>query len=585
MTTRRALSETPYAGNPHVLFDEGEIAPAATPRRGFPLYKKLQIMIGAACVLMACAATAEADTVRKPKALVIMLDGMRADAVENAYAPNMRMLRDGRWQPGYKCAWSMNAHTIYDAAALSGPNHVAIACGVTSKKSTVVNNGKSKCDFGKWPSWLVRAVSAKPELKALFMFAWDWDSQLSPDPRVEFVHGSDEANAAAMPMRLAAPDAPDAVMWYIDWPDHGGHIYGYYPYTIGYLNTVYLSDRAIGDALKAIASRPTFAQEDWLVIVTADHGGYARSHGAFGGHSETIPFLMSGRNVPQGKMSGIPRNYDVAPTVLAHFGIDSSGFGLDGKAVVADVSVDAKRGLGDGLAVHLPFEGKMPASLANAASGNVEAAPRGNVSTPERGGFIGGCLHLTTSTNGTGSVCLKGSENLDFENGAEFAMTMWVRMDGAQVGDPAIVANKNWRNGRNPGVLITVKGKGGVSFNAGMKDPPDCSRLDVGSCYIESGAWTFYAVARGADGVLSFYHGGRDGFLYRIAYGANDIRLKTDYPFFLGQDGTGRYTYAFNGDIDDFALWTRSLSHDDVRKIYEAGRMGISLGDLVNTCD
>lgn len=28
----------PYAGNPHVRFDEGEVAPAATPRRGSLLY-------------------------------------------------------------------------------------------------------------------------------------------------------------------------------------------------------------------------------------------------------------------------------------------------------------------------------------------------------------------------------------------------------------------------------------------------------------------------------------------------------------------------------------------------------------------
>ena len=53
----------------------------------------------------------------------------------------------------------------------------------------------------------------------------------------------------------------------------------------------------------------------------------------------------------------------------------------------------------------------------------------------------------------------------------------------------------------------------------------------------------------------------------------------------IGQDGTGRYTYAFNGDIDDFALWTRALSDADVKKIYESGRMGISLGDLVKACD
>ena len=59
----------------------------------------------------------------KPKALVIMLDGMRADSIENVYTPNLRMLRDGKWQPGYKCAWSLSAHTIYDAITVSGPNH------------------------------------------------------------------------------------------------------------------------------------------------------------------------------------------------------------------------------------------------------------------------------------------------------------------------------------------------------------------------------------------------------------------------------------------------------------------------------
>ena len=38
MTTGKALNGKPYAGNPHVRFDEGEVAPAATPRRGSLLY-------------------------------------------------------------------------------------------------------------------------------------------------------------------------------------------------------------------------------------------------------------------------------------------------------------------------------------------------------------------------------------------------------------------------------------------------------------------------------------------------------------------------------------------------------------------
>ena len=42
MATGKALNGKPYAGNPHVRFDEGEVAPAATPRRGSLLYKKLE---------------------------------------------------------------------------------------------------------------------------------------------------------------------------------------------------------------------------------------------------------------------------------------------------------------------------------------------------------------------------------------------------------------------------------------------------------------------------------------------------------------------------------------------------------------
>ena len=517
----------------------------------------------------------------KPKALVIMLDGMRADSVENAYAPNLRMLRDGAWQPGYKCAWSLTAHAIYDAVTVSGPNHTAIATGVTAAKTTIKGNHKSTCDFKKWPSWLVRVLDAKPGLKALFMFSWKWDGQISSDPRVEFIHGSDADNARAMPKRLAAPDAPDAVQWYIDWPDHGGHGYGYYPYTIGYLNTVYLSDKAIGDALKAIASRPTFKDEDWMIIVTSDHGGYWRTHGLWGGHCETIPFMVAGRNVSQGRTPGIPRNFDAAPTVLAHFGIDTGSFGLDGKAVGSETVSAATCSLTDGLAVYLPFEGKVPA---NAAPGDIAPEPFGNASVVGKGGFVGGCLRVSVATNAPSGLRLKGSENLKFGDGAKFSFTMWVRMPEAQKGDPVIVANKEWHNGSNPGILVTGNKKiqskvGGVCFNAGMGGPR--SRIDIGPYDIEFGKWTFYATTRGPDGVLNFYQGGRDGYLYRIALDASEIKLATGLPFCLGQDGTGRYPHAFNGDVDDFALWTRALSHDDVRRVYEAGRQGVALGELL----
>ena len=45
MTTGKALNGKPYAGNPHVRFDEGEVAPAAKPRRGSLLYSKMNVLM------------------------------------------------------------------------------------------------------------------------------------------------------------------------------------------------------------------------------------------------------------------------------------------------------------------------------------------------------------------------------------------------------------------------------------------------------------------------------------------------------------------------------------------------------------
>ena len=55
MATGKALNGKPYAGNPHVRFDEGEVVSTATPRRGTLFYKKTLMVCIATAVLAACA--------------------------------------------------------------------------------------------------------------------------------------------------------------------------------------------------------------------------------------------------------------------------------------------------------------------------------------------------------------------------------------------------------------------------------------------------------------------------------------------------------------------------------------------------
>ena len=544
--------------------------------------KKMMIVMAGVAATLAFVASAAP----KPKALVVMLDGCRADALENATAPNIRMLAEGRWQPGYRAAWTRTACTILDGPTHSAPNHAAIATGVTAAKTNVRGNGEFRnCDYSKWPSWLVRLAEAQPDKKALFVYSWKNDALLSPSPKVEAVRGGDEPNGARLAKRLAGPDAPDATLFYIDMPDHAGHTTGYYPYTQNYLRAVRISDKLVGGCLKAIASRPSFKDEDWLVIVTADHGGYAKRHFWTSGHTTTIPLVVSSMHIAQGELSGIPFNYDSTPTALAHFGIDVSGMGLDGRAVSKEsqfIATGTPRSLKDGLAAHLAFESPQ---AANRVKGGPVAEMGGKAKSCEPGGFVRGHLKLKAATNETAFVRLAGSENLKFENGADFSATLWVRMASAQNGDAPIFGNKNWSSGRNPGIAligarrVEASPVPGISLNLGVSG--ESKRIDSGIYDIDYGKWVFYAIVRRSDGVLMFYQGGADGRLYWIAEDAKNMRLDSGLPFCIGQDGTGCYKHQFNGDIDDFALWTRALSHDDVRRIFESGRQGIPLAELL----
>ena len=70
MTTGKALNGKPYAGNPHVRFDEGEVASAATPRRGALLYKTIQFKKAKRSLIAALAFAATAAFAAVPDALI-----------------------------------------------------------------------------------------------------------------------------------------------------------------------------------------------------------------------------------------------------------------------------------------------------------------------------------------------------------------------------------------------------------------------------------------------------------------------------------------------------------------------------------
>lgn len=272
------------------------------------------------------------------KVLVIGIDGVRPDVLAEVATPNLdRLIEDG--------AYSDRART--GRPTVSGPGWSSFLIGVWPDKHGVTNNDFTGKRYDLYPDFLTRIEQVRPELNTFA--ALDWlplgaDSAGGPvigdAPDEKFVvdgytqtwAGADSAVTAASVRALRDSD-PDALFVYLGHPDEASHEAG----SIGaeYRSAIALADRHVGLLLDAMRARPGFAREDWLVLVSTDHG--RRADGGHGGDSpeeETIFLIVSGPSALRGRIAEPPAIVDVAVTALAHLGIAiDPAWGLDGRVV------------------------------------------------------------------------------------------------------------------------------------------------------------------------------------------------------------------------------------------------------------
>lgn len=242
--------------------------------------------------------------------------------------------------------------------------------------------------------------------------------------------------------------------------------------------------------------------------------------------------------------------------------------------------------LKDGLVTYMPFD---DGTVANTVSGSPVAPEASTATAPtfEGNGMVGKCLNIPRGAyvklTGSDSETL-AKNSLGFgDSGKSFTAIVWAN-HGTLSGDPVIFGNKNW-GGIAKGALLcakTVNNKSTVQFNAANGS----ARIDYIATEMQfaaeaSGKWTFYAMVCD-NGTFYCYQGKSDGTFGVKTKSLSNFTMDTGYPFVLGQQGDCAYGKIFAGQLDDFALWNRALSGDDVRRIYEYGRSGMELGDVLD---
>lgn len=262
--------------------------------------------------------------------LLIGIDGVRVDALQQADTPNLDALSESGTVT-YDAFAGGVLGTPTEQPTWSGPGWSTILTGVWADKHGVELNVFDDARFDQYPHFFERIREIEPNAYLSTFVTWapinesiaaptQPDESFSADPALGSALG-DEAVTAEVIAHVAA-QTPMVVFVQLDDVDHQGHLTGFSPTSTEYVHAIEVVDAQIGQMLDAVRSRPTIGREDWLFLVTTDHGGAGQWHGQQSDDERTIFVIASGGSLSRGRVvSPGPGQTAIAPTVFAHLGL------------------------------------------------------------------------------------------------------------------------------------------------------------------------------------------------------------------------------------------------------------------------
>ncbi len=292
----------------------------------------------AVILLLCCTVNAQTQTKR---VLMLGIDGCRTDALQAAKAPHLkRLIAEG--------AFAENTSILGDrptgADTSSGPGWSAILTGVWADKHGVKDNKFKGANYGQYPHFFQRLKQARPDAVTISLSDWppihDLIVSAADVSQNQLEQDNDYAAAdrriTTEAVRLLRERDPDALFVYLGNIDETGHKTGFHPSVEEYMQALEGVDSQIGEIMTAVRARPRYLQEDWLVLVSTDHGGRGTGHG--GGHLfrevNTVFLIVSGPAAIKGKLTAPTALVDLSATALTHLGVKlDPAWKLDGRAV------------------------------------------------------------------------------------------------------------------------------------------------------------------------------------------------------------------------------------------------------------
>ena len=274
------------------------------------------------------------------RVLVIGIDGCRPDALAKAVTPHL----DSLIQTGaFSDQTQILGERYTENDTVSGPGWSSFLTGVWADKHGVQNNSFQGKNYEAFPHFFAYIKQQFPKAQTGSFVDWKpIDTHIVSHADVQHgfdAHGADgytkfDEAVTSEAVKFLSEGNPHAVMAYLGAVDETGHRYGFHPSVPEYIEAIETVDTRVGQLLTAMKSRPNFAAENWLVVVSTDHGGQGLGHG--GGHKipeiRTTFLIVSGSAAKQGKIEQPTYVVDVPVIALTHLGVEiQADWKLDGK--------------------------------------------------------------------------------------------------------------------------------------------------------------------------------------------------------------------------------------------------------------
>jgi len=279
-----------------------------------------------------------------PKAIFIIVDGIPADVIEDSYTPHIDELAGtqgyARSYVGGELAGPSQSPTV------SAVGYNSLLTGTWANKHNVYNNSIEDPNYQYWDIFRIAKQSNSSLQTALFStwmenrtrllgnglseaggnkldYYFDgFERELERFPHDEsrnHIKDIDEmvSTEAARYMREHGPD----LSWvYLQYTDDIGHMFGDGP---EFAAAVTLMDSNIGKIWDAAQHRQNVYNEDWLVIVTTDHGrdvATGKSHGGQSARERTTWIATNSKNL-NNRFNNTPGMVDILPSIMNHLNL------------------------------------------------------------------------------------------------------------------------------------------------------------------------------------------------------------------------------------------------------------------------